>query len=613
MEQAFVVIQPDDTAIPAILAEPRDDADFVVGLVKGNLIYFEAGSDENRDAPEGWKHVEFRPTPSAKGDPGWLEDKYIGPAHQFEVPAIAEEELVQACGRAELKASAGTSDGAPAILADYLIGLAWIESELTKFGSRLSGTSAVGPFQITQEEWAEFLNANPRSGYGAFQRFQALAQVTCAQFLTQRDWEALEAEAVTAGIAEPEQSFIPSFLLLFQARLVGARAAFAIDRMHAEGNPQTPVAEALAPFYPEPGDRDALISRRRRFLLQGLAGHATTVDEFVEKTAAVLNEAFQVGFSKLKQHFPEFAIPPVSALAGGTPWLAFAQTEQAFWARADVGETTPAGKARVKDYFSATPYRPSTVEPWCGAFVAWCLTQAGAPIVEQAATAKSWKTWGSVELRKGGLTDPKIRAALEGAVVVLHPGKDTGTTGHACFALSRMENSRKLTCIGGNQGDTVRTEAFDLSRVASIRALTQVDMPTGDEQLILARTIYGEARSEREMGRQAVAEVILNRKASPRYPDSIIAVCLQPFQFSCWNASDPNRAKIIHLQPGADDDFDECLVVAGEALAGTINHLTDAVLHYHSTSIGSPGWVRNSPHAFMERKIGRHLFYRGIA
>ncbi|UJW76791.1 cell wall hydrolase [Rhizobium sp. SL42] len=138
-------------------------------------------------------------------------------------------------------------------------------------------------------------------------------------------------------------------------------------------------------------------------------------------------------------------------------------------------------------------------------------------------------------------------------------------------------------------------------------------MPTGDEQLILARTIYGEARSESEMGRQAVAEVILNRKASHRYPDSIIEVCLQPSQFSCWNASDPNRSQIINLQPGADKHFDECLVVARDALAGKINHLTDAVLHYHSTSIGSPDWVRKSPNAFMERKIGRHLFYRGIA
>ncbi len=610
MEQAFVVIQPDSAAIPVILAEPRDGADFVVGLVKGNLVYIVDGSDENRDAPKGWKHVEFRPTPTAKGDPGWLEVKYIGPAHQFQLPPLSEEEFVQACGRAELKASGSASDGAPAILADYLIALAWIESELSKFGNRLSGTSAVGPFQITEEEWAEFLTANPDADYGAFQRFQALAQVTGAQFLTQRDWEALEVEAKTAGITEPEQSYVPSFLLLFQARIVGVKAAFAIDRIHATGEAQTPVAEALKPFYPQATELEALISRRRRFLKQGPAGDATTVDEFVEKTSDVLAESFKIAFSKLKQHYPEFAIPPAPV---GAPWMDIAKAEEAFWKQASVSETTPAGKARVKDYFSATTYRPPTVEPWCGAFVAWCLTQAGAPIVEQAATAKSWKTWGTVELRKGGLTDPKVQAALEGAVVVLHPGKGTGTTGHACFALRRMENSRKLTCIGGNQGDTVRTEPFDLSRVASIRALTPVDMPTGDEQLILARTVYGEARSESEMGRQAVAEVVLNRRASPRYPDSIIEVCLQPFQFSCWNASDPNRAKIIHLQPGADRNFDQCLIVAGDALAGKIDHLSDAVLHYHSTSIGSPSWVRKSPQAIMERKIGRHLFYRGIA
>ncbi|EHS48894.1 cell wall hydrolase SleB [Rhizobium sp. PDO1-076] len=613
MEQVYVVVASGQKRRARLYQEPSTDSALVNVLSIDDTIYLDLSSDQNVSAPKGWRHVTYRPTPGAVGNSGWIEIGHVGPLKTLDVPPVDEDVFVKHCARTEIQAHASETDGAPAILADYLIALAWIESELTKFGNRLPGTSAIGPFQITEEEWADFVAANPAAGYGPFQRFNPLSQVTAAQFLTQRDWEALEAEAVAADIAEPEQSFIPSFLLLLQARLVGAKAAFAIDRMHVEGNAQTPVADALAPFYPAPGDREALISRRRRFLQQGLAGHATTVDEFVEKTAAVLNEAFQVGFSKLKQHFPEFAIPPVSAVAGGMPWVAIAQTEETFWARADVSETTPAGKTRVKDYFNATSYRPPTVEPWCGAFVAWCLSQAGASVVEQAATAKSWKTWGSVELRKGGLTDPKVQAALEGAVVVLHPGKDTGTTGHVCFALSRMESSRKLTCIGGNQGDTVRTEAFDLSRVASIRALTPVDMPTGDEQLILARTIYGEARSESEMGREAVAEVILNRKASPRYPDSIIAVCLQHRQFSCWNARDPNRAKIIHLQPGADRDFDECLVVAGEALAGKINHLTDAVLHYHSTSIGSPDWVRKSPRAFMERKIGRHLFYRGIA
>lgn len=610
MEQAYEVIQPGEKT-PRMHERPDAASAPVQALVAGQLVYVEATSVENAGAPDGWKHVTFRRTPIDTGQPGWIETTFIGPSHNFEVLPVPEVEFVQACARAEIAAGAGGTTGAPAILADYLIALAWIESELTNFENRLPGTSAIGPFQITQEEWADFLKDNPHSCYAPFQLYQALAQVAGAQYLTQRDWDALEEEAQAAGITEPQQVYVPSFLLLFQARLIGAKAAFAIDQIHASSELQKPIAEALAPFYPNPADLQALINRRHRFLRQGPAGDDTTVDEFVEKSANVLADGFKIGFSKLKQHFPEFAVPPVATT---NPWLEKAKTEEAFWAQADVSETTVKGRDKIRAYFRATSYHPSTVQPWCGAFVAWCISQTGTPIVKEAATARSWKAWGTVELRKGGLTDPQVAAALPGAVVVLHPGTGTGITGHVCFALNRMETSNKLKCLGGNQSDTVRTDTFDLSRVATIRALAVVDSPGNDDLLVLARTIYGEARGERQQGREAVAEVVMNRRASNRYPNTVSGVCLDPSQFSCWNPTDPNRAKIIALEPNTGNSaFDQCFEVAQAALAGQIDHLSDKVLHYHADSISAPDWVRKSPKAFMERKIGRHLFYRGIA
>jgi len=62
---------------------------------------------------------------------------------------------------------------------------------------------------------------------------------------------------------------------------------------------------------------------------------------------------------------------------------------------------------------------------------------------------------------------------------------------------------------------------------------------------VVAMTILGEARGEGKAGMYAVATVInqraINRNKTPKQ------VCLQPWQFSCWNESDVNRAKLGEL------------------------------------------------------------------
>ena len=55
---------------------------------------------------------------------------------------------------------------------------------------------------------------------------------------------------------------------------------------------------------------------------------------------------------------------------------------------------------------------------------------------------------------------------------------------------------------------------------------------TGEEREILARVVYLEARGECAEGRQAVAEVVLNRVQSDAFPDTVAEVVFQPGQFS---------------------------------------------------------------------------------
>lgn len=130
---------------------------------------------------------------------------------------------------------------------------------------------------------------------------------------------------------------------------------------------------------------------------------------------------------------------------------------------------------------------------------------------------------------------------------------------------------------------------------------------------ILARTLFGEARGEPVRGLEAVASVILNRVARAVeqggwwWGNTITEVCLKPWQFSCWNDDDPNRARIEAVD-GTNRIFRTCQRIAERALRGELIDETHGATHYHTRQV-SPAWARGrQPSA----EIGRHLFYNEI-
>lgn len=131
----------------------------------------------------------------------------------------------------------------------------------------------------------------------------------------------------------------------------------------------------------------------------------------------------------------------------------------------------------------------------------------------------------------------------------------------------------------------------------------------------LARTIYGEARGEPLAGKEAVAAVIMNRvKRAKRSPllnywwgADVISVCQKPWQFSCWNATDPNREKILSVT-AENRSFKSCLKVAERAISGDLSDPTEGATHYHTKAILPPWARRKTPSA----EIGNHLFYNDI-
>lgn len=129
----------------------------------------------------------------------------------------------------------------------------------------------------------------------------------------------------------------------------------------------------------------------------------------------------------------------------------------------------------------------------------------------------------------------------------------------------------------------------------------------------LARTVWGEARGDGTEGMQAVANVAMNRVAVSEARDGywwgndIISVCQKPYQFSCWNRSDPNYKQLLAVTE-KDIHYATAVRIARRAVAGSLDDLTHGATHYHAQS-ATPDWAAGQvPVA----TIGHHIFFKLI-
>lgn len=103
--------------------------------------------------------------------------------------------------------------------------------------------------------------------------------------------------------------------------------------------------------------------------------------------------------------------------------------------------------------------------------------------------------------------------------------------------------------------------------------------------LVLARTIYGEARGEDDETKKAVANVVMNRVKNPKWwGKTVKEVCLARKQFSCFNFDDPNFEKLIKAAI-KDKAFQDCFGTAFAVIKELISDNTDRATHYHNKDI----------------------------
>ena len=119
---------------------------------------------------------------------------------------------------------------------------------------------------------------------------------------------------------------------------------------------------------------------------------------------------------------------------------------------------------------------------------------------------------------------------------------------------------------------------------------------------VVADTLYLEARGEKPRGIRAVATVIYNRAKNTG--KTFEAVCLQPFQFSCWNAS-----KTRKIAPKTRSDakaYGLCLAIEKELLTGNFEPIGEWT-HYYNPRLCSPKWARDGQD---KTQIGNHIFLK---
>jgi len=120
------------------------------------------------------------------------------------------------------------------------------------------------------------------------------------------------------------------------------------------------------------------------------------------------------------------------------------------------------------------------------------------------------------------------------------------------------------------------------------------------EQDCLASAVYFEARGEEIEGQLAVAEVVLNRVASKKYPDTICEVVEQPWQFSFVNATGS-----IPEADRTSKAWKKAVAISTIALNKLAAEVSKDVLWYHADYV-APSWGK----AFeREKKVGVHIFY----
>jgi spore germination cell wall hydrolase CwlJ-like protein len=124
------------------------------------------------------------------------------------------------------------------------------------------------------------------------------------------------------------------------------------------------------------------------------------------------------------------------------------------------------------------------------------------------------------------------------------------------------------------------------------------DTSTRDaEHECLAIAVYFESKGEPLEGQLAVADVVLNRAESSRFPDTVCGVVKQKSQFSFV------RGGRFPAVKRASQAWRNAVAIADIALQGLASSRVGEAMFFHARYV-SPGWKRKRA-----AQVGNHIFY----
>jgi spore germination cell wall hydrolase CwlJ-like protein len=211
----------------------------------------------------------------------------------------------------------------------------------------------------------------------------------------------------------------------------------------------------------------------------------------------------------------------------------------------------------------------------------FCLTIVSGALITSIMSADS--------VAVAGIAKPAIASSIHGAAVAQASAAAIPAASITVPAVFRAADANAALLHNAVTTPVIRIKLADLAK----------------QRRCLTESIYFEARGESAIGQLAIAEVILNRVISGRYPDSICGVVFQgqksnqcQFSFACTVDLDKPRDPVA---------WRKAQRLAHYVLSGDVtNSIVGSATYYHAAYV-YPQWA---PYMIEVAKIGHHIFYR---
>ncbi|MDE6613056.1 MAG: spore cortex-lytic enzyme [Clostridia bacterium] len=205
-------------------------------------------------------------------------------------------------------------------------------------------------------------------------------------------------------------------------------------------------------------------------------------------------------------------------------------------------------------------------------FVQTAVLKQGATGGEVKEVQRRLKQWGYYNGAVDGVYGPQTVAAVK-AFQKKNGLKADGIAGKATYAALGMNDSVKV--LENNSSNATSSSNY-----------------TSSDLYLLAKCIYAEARGESYTGQVAVGAVILNRVASPSFPNTISGVIYQKNAFTAVTDGQ------INLSPDKT-----AMNAASDALNGW--DPTYGCIYYYNPAVATSSWIFSRQTV---TTIGKHVF-----